>query len=65
MQIVAFRDNLHEMSNPIFLEKKKSIILLSAEFAKSMLVLMSSRPVRISVDEFFNMPHLELPVINT
>ena len=35
MQIVSTGDNLHEMSNPVFLEKKKNIInLSSAELAK-------------------------------
>ena len=37
MQIVSFGDNLHEMSDPIFLGKiRKNIITLSsAEFAHS------------------------------
>ena len=35
MQIVSIGDNLHEMSNLVFLENNKNIInLSSAEFAK-------------------------------
>ena len=36
MQIVSSGDNLHEMSNPVFLEKKKKKItnMNSAEFAQ-------------------------------
>ena len=35
MQIVSFGDNLHEMSNPIFLESRENIINLpSAELAQ-------------------------------
>ena len=37
MQIVSKRDNLHGLSVPVFLGKKKNIIdLSSAEFAHSM-----------------------------
>ena len=34
MQIVSYRDNLHEMSKPIFWENKKNINLSSAELAQ-------------------------------
>ena len=39
MQIVSNGDNLHEMSNPVFLEKKSEnfINLSSAEFAQRMI----------------------------
>ena len=42
MQIVSFGDNLHEMSNPIFLEKRKEKShLSSAESAYSMVSIKS------------------------
>ena len=43
MQIVSIGDNLHEMSNPVFWEKKKSITNLSyAELAQAVIKVIES-----------------------
>ena len=46
-QIFSNRDNLHEMSNPVFWENKKNINLLSAEYAQRAVKIITvsfSRP---------------------